>query len=138
MDPISTTASLITLIATTRTVVQTTVNIYKSIDGAPKALTRITKQVTLVQHLLEYIERTCSGNQSCLPSELQAMLTAALLAVAERVEELERVSKLRHRQSSIQIRLRWALLEKAEALEIMQMLQQAKTDLGHVVQLLHL
>lgn len=63
------------------------------------------------------------------------MLTAALL---ELVEELERACKLRHRQSRVQVRLRWALLKKTEAAEIMQMLQHAKMDLGHVVQLVHL
>jgi len=101
MDPVGATASLLTLIATTRTVVKTTITIYKAIDGAPKALTQVTKQVTLIQHLLEYIQKTCSGSQSCLPPELQTMLTAALLAVAELVEELERVCKLRHRKASV-------------------------------------
>ncbi|MCJ1250306.1 Ankyrin-2 [Trapelia coarctata] len=138
MDPIGATATLITLIATTRTLVRTTISLCKAIDGAPKALTQIAKQVALAQHSLEHVQKTCSGNQSCLPPELQAMLTAALLAVAELVEELERVCKLRRCQSSVQARLRWALLKKSEATEIMQMLQHAKTDLGHVVQLVHL
>lgn len=66
------------------------------------------------------------------------MLTAALLAVAEWVDELERVCKLWHRQTSISVRLRWALLKKSKAAEIREMLQHARTDLGHVVQLAHL
>ena len=138
MDPIGATASLITLIVTTRLIVQTIITIYKAIDGAPKALAQITKQLSLVQHSLEYIRKTHSGNESCLPPELQAMLAAALLAVAESVEELERVCKLRHCQFSVQGRLRWALLKKSEAAETMQRLQHAKIDLGHVVQLVYL
>ena len=135
MEPIGATASLITLIATTRTVVQTTISLYKAIDGAPKALIQIGNQVILVQQLLEYVQKTCHGNQSCLPPALQTMLEAALSAVNELLEELDRVCKLRLRQSSMQVRLRWALLKKSEAAQIMQMLHYAKMDLGLLIQL---
>ncbi|MCJ1293089.1 hypothetical protein MMC34_004642 [Xylographa carneopallida] len=142
MDPISSAASLIALVTTTRKVLVTAFKICKDMNDAPDDVRKVSRQVEFVTIFLEQMvvteERLVHSRASLLPQDLRDMLGQAVLAVQESLEILVQTCQACSGKLGLHTRLRWALLKKSEATKILQSVRNAMDDLGRVIQLLQM
>lgn len=136
-DPLSIAASVLALGHAGAGAARIARNLYSSFQDAPAELAVVSNKLLLIQAELEHIQRlSSSGYPVFLAAEAHQLLPSALKSTTSVLTDIEKAYHQLSRKNNVRSRLRWAVLDRAQADKLAARLRTTEDSLNTLVQLI--
>lgn len=141
MDPVSFSASIVTLLAATISIGKVVNDLHLSLYDAPQELQRVCAKTELVRSRLQGVQQLREqlagpDDENLLSANLGSDLKAALSECWRAVIKIQQMCLSRGGKVDFRNRVRWVLSERGAAEGSLQQLQNAEKSLDFILQLL--
>jgi hypothetical protein len=135
MEPISLTASLLTLVAAITATIKTTTTIFREIHDASHELAALGIRLQLLQAELEALSYlTTADLDKVLPDALKSCLLSSLHLGHESLEDILKICKKGCDRTGLRGRLKWSLIEQSAVANHLKRVKSFELSLTFLLQ----